>query len=52
MSNSPHIQIAGRPIGIDHPPFVIAELSANHNGRLDIALRIIEEAKKAVVDNY
>jgi N-acetylneuraminate synthase len=50
MSNSPHIQIAGRPIGIDHPPFVIAELSANHNGRLDIALRIIEEAKKAGAD--
>jgi N-acetylneuraminate synthase len=50
MSNSPHIQIAGRSIGIDHPPFVIAELSANHNGRLDIALRIIEEAKKAGAD--
>jgi pseudaminic acid synthase len=50
MSNSPHIQIAGRSIGVDHPPFVIAELSANHNGRLDIALRIIEEAKKAGAD--
>jgi pseudaminic acid synthase len=50
MSNSPHIQIAGRPIGVEYPPFVIAELSANHNGRLDIALRIIEEAKKAGAD--
>lgn len=50
MSNSPHIQIAGRPIGADYPPFVIAELSANHNGRLDTALRIIEEAKKAGAD--
>jgi pseudaminic acid synthase len=50
MSNSPHIQIAGRPIGVDYPPFVIAELSANHNGRLEIALRIIEEAKKAGAD--
>jgi pseudaminic acid synthase len=50
MSNSPHIQIAGRPIGVDHPPFVIAEVSANHNGRLEIALRLIEEAKKAGAD--
>jgi N-acetylneuraminate synthase len=44
------IQIAGRPIGLDHPPYVIAELSANHNGKLETAMRIIEEAKKAGAD--
>jgi len=44
------IEIAGRPIGPDAPPYVIAELSANHNGRLETALRIIEEAKKAGAD--
>lgn len=44
------IEIAGRPIGIAHPPYVIAELSANHNGKLETALRIIEEAKKAGAD--
>lgn len=44
------IQIAGRPIGQNYPPYVIAELSANHNGKLDIAMRIIEEAKKAGAD--
>lgn len=44
------IQIAGRPVGLDYPPYVIAELSANHNGKLDIAMRIIEEAKKAGAD--
>ena len=44
------IDIAGRPIGPDHSPYVIAELSANHNGKLETALRIIEEAKKAGAD--
>jgi pseudaminic acid synthase len=44
------IEIAGRPIGQEHSPYVIAELSANHNGKLETALRIIEEAKKAGAD--
>lgn len=44
------IQIAGRSIGHGYAPYVIAELSANHNGKLDTALRIIEEAKKAKAD--
>jgi pseudaminic acid synthase len=42
--------IAGRPIGPEHPPYVIAEVSANHNGKLETARRIIEEAKKAGAD--
>jgi pseudaminic acid synthase len=46
----PQIEIAKRPIGPEYPPFVIAELSANHNGKLATALRIIEEAKKAGAD--
>ena len=44
------IKIAGRPIGAAYSPYVIAELSANHNGKLETALRIIEEAKKAGAD--
>jgi pseudaminic acid synthase len=44
------IKIAGRPIGCAYSPYVIAELSANHNGKLETALRIIEEAKKAGAD--
>ena len=44
------IAIAGRTIGAAHPPYVIAELSANHNGRLETALRIVEEAHKAGAD--
>ncbi|MFG0720635.1 pseudaminic acid synthase [Pseudomonas sp. GLN_6] len=50
MSNSHFIQIAGRVIGSGVSPYVIAELSANHNGSLDVALRIVEEAKKAGAD--
>src|SRR5690554_1550610 len=46
----PNINIDGRVIGQEHPPYVIAELSANHNGRLETALRIIGEAKKAGAD--
>ena len=44
------IHINQRPIGTQHPPYIIAELSANHNGSLQTALRIIEEAKKAGAD--
>lgn len=44
------ISIAGRLIGPAYSPYVIAELSANHNGKLETALRIIEEAKKAGAD--
>ena len=38
------IEIAGRPIGTDHPPFVIAEMSGNHNQNLSRALEIVEAA--------
>lgn len=44
------MQINQRNIGIQYPPYVIAELSANHNGRLDTALKIIEEAKRCGAD--
>ena len=46
----PHITIDGRRISADQPPYVIAELSANHNGKLETALKIVEEAKKAGAD--
>ena len=41
------VKIAGRPIGSDHPPFVIAEMSGNHNQSLDRALEIVDAAAKA-----
>lgn len=49
MAN-PHINIAGRRISIDDEPYVIAEISANHNGKLETALKIIDEAAKAGAD--
>ncbi len=48
--NNNKIQINGRDIGPDYSPYVIAELSANHNGSLDTALAIITEAKRAGAD--
>lgn len=50
MVNIPSINIAGRRIAADTAPYIIAELSANHNGRLETALKIIEEAKKSGAD--
>ena len=41
------IAIAGRKIGPAHPPYVIAEISANHNGNLDAALALIDVAAAA-----
>jgi len=44
------ITIDGRDIGDGCLPYIIAEMSANHNGSIDAALRIIEEAKRAGAD--
>ncbi|MEZ9340226.1 pseudaminic acid synthase [Vibrio splendidus] len=46
----PYISIDGRKIGPDYAPYIIAELSANHNGDINRAFQIMEEAKKSGAD--
>lgn len=43
-------EISGHRIGSQYEPYIIAEMSANHNGDINTAFRIIEEAKKAGAD--
>jgi pseudaminic acid synthase len=43
------IKITDKIIGIDYPPFIIAEMSGNHNQSLDRALEIVEAAAKTGV---
>ncbi|HEV2704043.1 MAG TPA: pseudaminic acid synthase [Steroidobacteraceae bacterium] len=50
VHDSPCIHIAGRRIAIDAPPYVIAEMSANHNGNISTAFKIVEAAKQAGAD--
>lgn len=41
------ITIANRKIGQNHAPFIIAEISGNHNGSLENALKLVDAAKEA-----
>ncbi|TYT76293.1 pseudaminic acid synthase [Desulfobotulus mexicanus] len=44
------ININKREISSNAPPYIVAELSANHNGSLERALAILETAKKCGAD--
>jgi sialic acid synthase SpsE len=41
------IKLGDTSVGADYPPFVIAELSGNHNQQLDVAMSMVEAAAKA-----
>lgn len=47
---NPFIEIAGRKIGANYPPFVIAEIGINHEGSLVIAKQMVDAAKRAGVE--
>ena len=44
------ISIGSKIIGPGHPPYIIAELSGNHNGDIERAFALMEAAKKAGAD--
>ena len=44
------MRIGNKNLGGDKPVFIIAELSANHNGSIDTALETIKAAKRAGAD--
>jgi N-acetylneuraminate synthase len=47
---NPFIEIAGRKIGPDFPPLVIAEIGINHEGSLAVAKEMVDAAHRAGVE--
>ena len=47
---NPYIEIAGRKIGQDYPPLVIAEIGINHEGSLKVAKEMVDAAHRAGVE--
>ncbi|MBF4492871.1 N-acetylneuraminate synthase family protein [Flavobacterium sp. MR2016-29] len=47
---NPYIEIAGRKIGPDFPPLVIAEIGINHEGSLTVAKEMVDAAYRAGVE--
>lgn len=45
--DQPYIEIAGRRIGPDYPPLVIAEIGINHEGSLQTAKEMVDAAQRA-----
>ena len=44
------VNIGGKQVGLGKPVFVIAEAGVNHNGQLDLALKLIEAAAEVGAD--
>ena len=45
-------KIGDRKIGKNYPTYIIAELSCNHHGRLEEALRLVKAAKESGADAF
>jgi pseudaminic acid synthase len=47
---NPQISIAGRNLGFGHAPYLIAEMSGNHNQSLERALELVDAAARSGAD--
>ncbi|OCB76547.1 N-acetylneuraminate synthase family protein [Flavobacterium crassostreae] len=47
---NPYIEIAGRKIGPDYAPLVLAEIGINHEGSLAVAKKMVDAAHRAGVE--
>ena len=47
MKSVPELNVAGRRVGPEHPPLVIAEIGINHGGSLEVAKAMVSAAHKA-----
>lgn len=45
-----HLDLAGRLVGPGQPPYIIAEIGANHNGDMDLCKTMIDEAVRCGAD--
>ncbi len=46
----PYLNIAGRKVGPDYPPLVVAEIGINHEGSLKVAKEMVDAAERAGVE--
>ncbi|NLE28188.1 MAG: N-acetylneuraminate synthase, partial [Phycisphaerae bacterium] len=49
-SSSPKVCIGDRSVGPGEPTYIIAEAGVNHNGKFDLAIKLVELAKRAGAD--
>lgn len=47
---APFIEISGRRIGPGYPVYIVAEMSANHDGRFDRAVELVKTVKACGAD--
>ena len=50
VNEDPVISIGAANIGTDYPAFIIAEIGNNHQGKLELAKKLVDDAKNAGAD--
>ncbi len=50
MNTAGDVHLHERPVGPDHPPYIVAEVGINHNGKQDRALQLLRKSAGAGVD--